>query len=116
MLVFPELSLTGYELDLVTGLAFTESDPRLAPLLAAASSCSMTLVVGAPVDVGSRLHLGAFILSPGGGIEIYTSSGGGPQVKGRQGLREEDPKLYELVTQVIPISRMPGNVFTGRKK
>ena len=51
-----------------------------------------------------------------GGIEIYTSSGGGPQVKGRQGLKDVDPRLYELVTQVIPSHKMPGNIFYGRKK
>ncbi len=49
VLVFPELSLTGYELDLVAGLAFAESDSRLGPLLDAAVETEMTLVVGAPV-------------------------------------------------------------------
>ncbi|HSD11130.1 MAG TPA: nitrilase-related carbon-nitrogen hydrolase, partial [Candidatus Binatia bacterium] len=54
VLVFPELSLTGYELDLADDLAFSQSDPRLAPLVEAASSSSMTLIVGAPVRMGSR--------------------------------------------------------------
>jgi predicted amidohydrolase len=49
VLVFPELSLTGYELDLADDLAFSESDPRLAPLVQAASSWSMTLIVGVSV-------------------------------------------------------------------
>jgi len=68
--VFPELSLTGYELDLAHGLAFGRSDPRLAPLIEAAGS--MTLIVGAPVRIGPRLHIGAFIVSPDGGIDLYT--------------------------------------------
>jgi predicted amidohydrolase len=72
VLVFPELSLTGYELHLARDLAFSPADPRLAPLAEFASSCSMTLVVGAPVAMGSRLRLGAFILSPDGSIGIYT--------------------------------------------
>jgi predicted amidohydrolase len=72
LLLFPELSLTGYELDLVEGLAFSRSDPRLAPLVEASESCCMTLVVGAPVRVGSRLHVGALIVSPDGGIGVYT--------------------------------------------
>ena len=38
VLVFPELSLTGYELDLAGSQAFTESDPRLTPLVEAASA------------------------------------------------------------------------------
>jgi predicted amidohydrolase len=72
VIVFPELSLTGYELDLAEDLAFSERDPRLDPLVARASSCSTTLVVGAPVRVGPRLHIGAFNLSPEGSVELYT--------------------------------------------
>jgi predicted amidohydrolase len=72
VIVFPELSLTGYELDLVRDLAFSPSDPRLTPLVEAASSCCATLVVGAPVRMGSRLHIGAFIVSPDRTVGIYT--------------------------------------------
>ncbi len=72
MLVFPELSLTGYELDLASDLAFTEHDPRLAPLAELASACQMTLVVGAPVRLEARLYIGALILSPNGSIAVYT--------------------------------------------
>jgi len=72
VLVFPELSLTGYELDLANDLAFAESDPRLAPLIALASSYGMTLIVGAPVRIGPRLHIGAFILSPDRSVGLYT--------------------------------------------
>ena len=72
LLVFPELSLTGYELDLADDLAFSEDDPRLAPLRETAASCSMALIVGAPVRIGSRLHIGAFILSPDRTVALYT--------------------------------------------
>ena len=72
ILVFPELSLTGYELDLADGLAFSPDDVRLAPLVALASSYSMTLIVGAPARTDSRLYLAAFILSPDRSIAIYT--------------------------------------------
>lgn len=72
VLVFPELSLTGYELDLANDLAFSQSDPRLAPLVEVASSYSMTLIVGAPARIGSRLHIGAFIVSPDRTVELYT--------------------------------------------
>ncbi len=51
VVVFPELSLTGYELDLAEKLAFTEADPRLMPLLDLAHSSGMILVVGAPRKV-----------------------------------------------------------------
>jgi predicted amidohydrolase len=72
VLVFPELSLTGYELDLAGDLAFSQRDPRLTPLVEAAAASSMTLIVGAPVRMGSRLHIGAFVLSPDGTLEVYT--------------------------------------------
>ncbi|HEY7789054.1 MAG TPA: carbon-nitrogen hydrolase family protein [Vicinamibacterales bacterium] len=72
VLVFPELSLTGYELDLAEALAFSERDERLSVLQSAAASSSTTLVVGAPVRIGTRLHIGAFVLAPDGAIALYT--------------------------------------------
>jgi len=49
MVVFPELFLTGYNIgDDVQRLAFTEGDPRLAPLVEAAKRNRTHLVVGAP--------------------------------------------------------------------
>lgn len=72
VLVFPELSLTGYELDLADALAFSEEDPRLAPLVEVASSCRISLIVGAPVRTESVLHIGAFIVSPDRSIDLYT--------------------------------------------
>ena len=72
LLVFPELSLTGYELDLAAELAFSERDPRLAPLVEVAAARSMTLVVGAPVRLDAKLQLGAFILSPDRSVDVYT--------------------------------------------
>jgi hypothetical protein len=54
VLVFPELSLTGYELDLAADLAFSPRDLRLTPLVEAAAASSVTLIVGAPVRMGSR--------------------------------------------------------------
>lgn len=72
VLVFPELSLTGYELPPAATLAFSEDDPRLAPLREAAAAGALTVIAGAPVRVGGCLHIGAFILQPAGGIDLYT--------------------------------------------
>ncbi len=72
VVVFPELSLTGYELDLAEELAFSEADPRLEPLVRLAVSEQVTLIVGAPVRIASRLYIGAFIISPNGAIDLYT--------------------------------------------
>lgn len=72
VVVFPELSLTGYEMDLAADLAFSRDDARLDPLVAVAGSRLLTLVVGAPVALEARLHIGAFILGPDGSLELYT--------------------------------------------
>ena len=72
VLVFPELSLTGYELDLANDLAFSDGDRRLLPLIEMAAACSMILVAGAPVRSGSYLHIGAFIISPDRNVALYT--------------------------------------------
>ncbi len=62
LVVFPELSLTGYELDLAAELAHDPQDERLAPLRELASARQLTLVVGAPLLREGRLHLAAFVL------------------------------------------------------
>jgi predicted amidohydrolase len=72
VLVFPELSLTGYEIELAAALAFEERDARLEPLREAAAAHGMTVIAGVPARLDSRLHIGAFILSPDGGIALYT--------------------------------------------
>ena len=70
--VFPELSLTGYELELAAALAFGEDDPRLDPLRELARSEELALVVGAPVRIDGALAIGAFVLTPDGDTDVYT--------------------------------------------
>jgi predicted amidohydrolase len=72
VVVFPELSLTGYELELAPSLAFTLEDPRLSSLVEVASAHALTLVVGAPVRLAGKLHIGALILRPDGSVDAYT--------------------------------------------
>lgn len=72
ILLFPELSLTGYEVALARELAFAERDPRLEPLRDAAQETGITIIAGAPARIGSRLHVGAFIVAPDGEIALYT--------------------------------------------
>lgn len=72
MVIFPELSLTGYEIELADALSFDIADSRLAPLFAAASSHAIRIIVGAPVRIDARLYIGSLVLSPGGVAEVYT--------------------------------------------
>src|SRR5436309_1732437 len=67
VLVFPELSLTGYEPDLAAELAVTTDDGRLAPLLALARRHRIEAVVGAPLHGGAaKPALGAIVITAGG--------------------------------------------------
>ena len=71
-IVFPELSLTGYELLLARELAFTRDDSRLDPLIDAALVHDITIVAGAPVRTASKLHIGAYIIGPDESVQLYT--------------------------------------------
>lgn len=72
VIVFPELSLTGYEPDLAAELAFTAQDPRLAPLHEAAQRYEMTIIVGAPLRLEDKQCIAAWILQADGTSSIYT--------------------------------------------
>jgi predicted amidohydrolase len=72
LLLFPELSLSGYEPALVSACALQPDDPRLAPLRAQAMACRMHLVVGAPLASGrARPFIGALLLRPDGTTATY---------------------------------------------
>lgn len=72
-LVFPEMSLTGYERQLGDQLAMGQGDRRLRPLLAEAQRLDMTVVVGAPLryEGESDVYIGAFTLGAHG-IQPHT--------------------------------------------
>jgi len=72
LIVFPELSLTGYELPRARELAFAPEDARLEPLRDLAAGAGATLIVGAPLLEAGRLHLAAFVLSPDRAVAHYT--------------------------------------------
>lgn len=72
VVVFPELSLTSYELDLAEALAFSPDDVRLAPLVEVATANAVVLVIGAPIRLASGLHIGAIVLEPGRSTKVYT--------------------------------------------
>ncbi len=72
VLLFPELSLTGYEIDVGRELAFSPGDARLPPLLDAARVHEMTIVAGAPWWREARLHIAALVISPDGAVDVYT--------------------------------------------
>jgi len=72
LIFFPELSLMGYEPGLAESRAFIENDPRLTLLIEKSAEHNMIIVAGAPVRLGTQLHIGSFIIYPDRTIAIYT--------------------------------------------
>jgi predicted amidohydrolase len=76
LLVFPELSLTGYEPELIAArpeLTLHAQDTRLEPLRALARRESIALLVGAPVRFGAdALHIATLAFLPDGKVAVYT--------------------------------------------
>ncbi len=72
VVIFPELSLTGYEPDLAATLALSESDHRLAPLLSVCRESGIDVVLGAPLRNGAdKPWLGAIWVSRQGVAGTY---------------------------------------------
>lgn len=72
LILFPEMSLTGYLLETAAQMAITPDDARLAPLQALAVKHQLTIIAGAPVRTGNQLHIGSFIFQPDGQTALYT--------------------------------------------
>ena len=72
LVVFPELSLTGYELD---AEAVSAHDEALLPLVEACEETGTVALVGAPVDGGGgRLHIGMLRVGAAGVDVVYRKS------------------------------------------
>jgi predicted amidohydrolase len=72
-LVFPELSLTGYELAGMPHTVVDADHPALEPLRAQAARTGMCITVGAPVQAahGALPSIGAITLRPDGRHSVY---------------------------------------------
>ena len=68
VVVFPELSLTGYELD---APAIEADDPRLAPLIEACAETGSLALVGAPVEGEAGPQIGMLAIDGRGAAVAY---------------------------------------------
>jgi predicted amidohydrolase len=69
VVLFPELSLTGYELD---APAIAAEDPRLVPIIAACAETGSWALVGAPVHgEAGRSHIGIVAVNGSGAAVVY---------------------------------------------
>jgi predicted amidohydrolase len=71
LVVFPELSLTGYARTLTSNDAIALGDARLAPLTSLAQHRGVTIVAGAPVVSAHGMHIGALTIFPNGSGMVY---------------------------------------------
>jgi predicted amidohydrolase len=95
LLIFPELSLIGYELAIARSHAVRPDSSGLDPLRQLATRAHMTVVVGAPVlNDKDELHIAALAIRPDGSVlthtkehvhqseeEVFTSGPGGPVLR-----------------------------------
>ncbi|PWA11016.1 carbon-nitrogen hydrolase family protein [Flavobacterium laiguense] len=72
LIVFPELSITGYEREDAARLAFNENDTRLNHLKKLATEYNITIIAGAPIRIESDLLLGEFCIAPNDTVSLYT--------------------------------------------
>lgn len=72
LVLFPELSLTGYSRRLARSDAIAASDPRVSALQGLADSRDLLIIAGAPVESAAGLHIGALCFVPRRGTMIYT--------------------------------------------
>lgn len=72
LLVFPELSLSGYELPILGSCKVAPEAQILVPLKALAVESNMTVVVGCPLaNASGKPHIGSIIFSPDGSTATY---------------------------------------------
>lgn len=64
LIVFPELSISGYEREDAQKLTFKKEDSRLDHLRKLAVENNIIIVAGAPIQNGNQLYIGEFIISP----------------------------------------------------
>ncbi|WNJ97209.1 carbon-nitrogen hydrolase family protein [Vibrio ruber] len=74
VVVFPELSLTGYELDLVTKLAFLPEPSSFKELSQASIENEIIVIAGCPLQTtsSSKPAIGAVVCFPNGVVEFYS--------------------------------------------
>jgi predicted amidohydrolase len=72
LIVFPEMSITGYERENAGSLAFSLNDSRLDKLIKLAADKKIIVIAGAPIRINSDLFIGEFIIQPDKTITIYT--------------------------------------------
>ncbi|MBN2436520.1 MAG: carbon-nitrogen hydrolase family protein [Spirochaetes bacterium] len=72
LIVFPEMSITGYVRETAAGNLFTPDDSRLNQLKAISAEKQIIVVAGAPVLINNDLFIGSLVIKPDQSVMIYT--------------------------------------------
>lgn len=72
MVVFPELSLTGYEPSLAAELATGTDDPRFAVLRNLCDSAGIVIVAGMPIRHGKGVFISMLLFQPDQPLRLYS--------------------------------------------
>ncbi len=72
MIIFPELSITGYEPQLANGLATDGGDSRFDDFQRISNTRQITIGVGVPVRNNGGINIGMVLFQPQKGREIYS--------------------------------------------
>lgn len=105
LLIFPEMSITGYIHEEAKLLAFKASDNRLETLSQLAMEYNITIVAGAPLLEDDHLYIASFILNTNGSTNIYRKRFlHGNEVKYfRSGIRQDVTK-YEIGGEKVALA------------
>lgn len=87
VVAFPEMSLTGYELD---APVVAVDDPRLAPLVDACADTGTLALAGAPAGADGRAHIGVLVVA-GTGVTVGYHKRFGDLDGGRRGAQPRRP-------------------------
>lgn len=71
VIIFPELSITGYEPTLAEHLAFVENEERLIPFQALSNQFHIIIGIGLPLRQNEDLNIGLLLFHPNAPLQVY---------------------------------------------
>lgn len=72
LIIFPEMSITGYETEHAAEMALTPGDIQLSGMQQLSDENNIIIVGGAPVLLNNELFIGSLIFQPHRAVEVYT--------------------------------------------
>ena len=93
LIMFPEMSMSGYGHEQASTWAFTPMDSRLQAMQELSAKHNIIVIAGAPIRMDAGLYIGSFILHPDGSQSIYT----------KQFLHSHENRFFEASFSYNPV-------------